>query len=423
MNGPRSTLRAAVAAVVLTVASSTPTPAGAQTDPDGSGVLRPPVLVTGDSLSHQAAEDIAEALAAFGYHDVTFDVFGGTTIAWSTDRVLESTAPIVVFASGTYNALLGWTATDAEQADRAVDVLSQRRCAIWVLPAAARYPSGVRRADGPSAATVDGIRRAVDGSVLHLAEWDLVADALPEIHVFDGVHLTDEGQDMYASLVAGSVRHRCEDPDPARTERQARYAAWAHATLVGREPTLAERTTWADRLAGGHERSAFTRTLTSSPEWAGAQIDDLYRRALGREPDADGRAYWRDLLVAGVSFDVVAAQVFGSDELFRRAGGTSTDFVTALYRQLLEREPDQSGLQFWQRELAGGIPRPLVAAAFHRSPESRGARVDDLYRRILGRDPDRAGRAAWVDAMAHVNDLRIAALLAASDEAFRRAQA
>ena len=40
---------------------------------------------------------------------------------------------------------------------------------------------------------------------VHLAEWDLVADARPEIHVFDGVHLTDGGQDIYAALVAGTV--------------------------------------------------------------------------------------------------------------------------------------------------------------------------------------------------------------------------
>lgn len=395
--------------------------AGAQA---GSGEVRPPVLVTGDSLSHQAADDIAEALAAFGYHDVTFDVFGGTTIGWSTDRVLErGAAPIVVFASGTYNALLGWTATDAEQADRAVEVLSQRECAIWVLPAAAHYPSGVRRPAPSTAATVDGIRRAVAEADLHLAEWDLVADALPEIHVFDGVHLSDAGQDVYASLVAGSVRHRCEAPDPERTSRWQRYTGWAHRTLLGRDASGEELGTWSDRLLAGHDRLAFTRLLTDSPEWAGARIDDLYRRALGRDAEPDGRAYWRALVVGGMPLDLVAAHLFGSDEFFTRAGGTPTGFVTALYRQVLHREPDGPGLAFWQRHLAGGTSRAAVAAAFYASPESRGDRVDVLYRTILGREPDPGGRAAWVDALPHMTDLRLAALLASSTEAFHRAQA
>lgn len=423
MTGRRAVLRAAAAAVVLAVGSSTAPSAAAQSDPAGSGVVRPPVLVTGDSLSHQAADDIADALAAIGYDDVRFAVFGGTTIGWSTDRVLESEAPIVVFASGTYNALNGWTASDEAEAIRAVDVLEQRRCAVWVLPAAARYPDGVPEPHQPSRDTVAGIRRVATGTGVHLAEWDLVADARPEIHIFDGVHLTDGGQDIYAALVAGTVRHRCEEPDPARTQRQASYAAWAHVTLLGRQPTDAERTAWTDRLAGGHDRLAFTRRLAGSPEWAGAQIDELYLRALGREADPAGRAYWRDLLVAGVPFDLVAAHVFGSDEFLRRAGGTTSDFVTALYRQLLQREPDRDGLDFWQRKLTEGTSHPVVAAAFHRSPESRGDRVDALYRAILGRDPDPAGRAAWVDALAQENDLRLAALLAASDEAFQRAQA
>ncbi|HAS09721.1 MAG TPA: hypothetical protein DCS55_04255 [Acidimicrobiaceae bacterium] len=88
----------------------------------------------------------------------------------------------------------------------------------------------------------------------------------------------------------------------------------------------------------------------------------------------------------------------------------------------MRREPEPPGLDFWLRTLAGGASPPTVAASFHRSPESRGDRVDALYRLILGRSPDPAGRAAWVDALATVNDLRLAALLAASDEAYARAQ-
>lgn len=415
----RPVLRAAVAIAALVVGA---VPAGAQTAPAGSGTVRPPVLVTGDSLSHQAADDIDAALAAIGYDDVRFAVYGGTTIGWSTDRVLEDDAPVVVFASGTYNALDGWTASDEAQAVRAVQVLEARPCALWVLPAAARYPSGVPRPDPASRDTVAGIRRAVAGAALHVAEWDLVADALPEVHVADGVHLDDGGQAHYASLVAGAVRHRCEGEDPARVERNRRYASWAGATLLGQLPAEPDLATWADRLAAGHPRLAFTRTLTASPAWAGAQIDDLYRRALDRDPDPAGRAYWRDLVVAGVAFDVVAAHVFGSDEFAARAGGTPEGVVTALYRRLLHREPDAGGMDFWLGRLRTGTSRPTVAEAFHRSPESRGDRVDDLYRRILGRDPEPAGRAAWVEALAHVNDLRLAALLAASDEAFARAQ-
>ncbi len=411
--------RAALVAVLASLAVGIGT-AGAQTDP--ASVARPPVLVTGDSLSHQAADDIARSLGALGYHDVRFEVWGGTTISWSTDRVLEHPAPIVVFASGTFDAAWGWTPTHEEHARRAVEVLEQRGCAIWVLPAAARYPDGVRRPHPESRDGVAGIRRAVDGSGVHLAEWDLVADALPEIHVADGVHVSDDGQVLYGDLVAGSVRHRCEGPDPSRTAPQARYASWAIETLLGRDPTATAIAAWTDRLASGHPRLAFTRALTASTAWTGTQVDDLYRRALDRDADPAGRTYWGGLVAGGVALDAIAAHVFGSDELIQRSGGTPSGFVTALYHRLLRREPEPPGLDFWLRTLAGGASPPTVAASFHRSPESRGDRVDALYRLILGRSPDPAGRAAWVDALATVNDLRLAALLAASDEAYARAQ-
>lgn len=397
-------------------------PAAGQSDPAGSGVVRPPVFVTGDSLSHQAADDITRSLGTLGYHDVRFAVYGGTTIGWSTDRVLGDASPIVVFASGTYNAILGWTASDQQEAERAVQVLGQRRCAIWMLPAAARYPYGVPQAHVPSRDSVAGIRQAVSGSPVHLAEWDLVADALPEIHVYDGVHIDDGGQVLYGDLVAGAVRHRCEDPDPARIAPLERYASWTATTLLRRPLAADELAAWTDRLAGGHPRQAFTRTLVTTPEWAGARIDDLYLRALGRVADPGGRAHWLSLVATGAGFDVVVAHVYSSEEFVRGSGGSSRDFVTALYRRLLQREPDGPGLDTWTRALGAGTSRMAVASAFHRSPEARGSRVDDLYRQVLGREPDPGGRATWVGALARVDDLRLAARLAASGEAFRRAQ-
>lgn len=397
-------------------------PAAAQSAPAGSGTVLPPVLVAGDSMAHEAADELARSLAALGYHDVRFAVYGGTTMSWATDRVIENAAPIVVFGTGTYESLLGWTATTEQETRRAVDVLDDRRCAVWALPAAARYPGGQPQPDQASEDLVAGIRRAVAGGPVHLAEWDLVADALPELYTDDGVHLGGEGQELYASLVANAVRHRCEDADPARTAPWQRYATWATGTLLGRAPTGEELVTWTDRLTAGHPSLAYTRLLTASPEWAGGRIDDLYRRAFGREADPAGRAYWRGLVVAGMPLDAVAAHLFGSEEFLTRSGGTTHGLITGLYRQILHREPDPTGMVFWEQHLAGGTARHTVAGAFYASAESRGDRVDGLYRSILGRAPDPGGRSFWVDALPHMTDLRLAALLAASPEAFERAQ-
>jgi hypothetical protein len=49
-------------------------------------------------------------------------------------------------------------------------------------------------------------------------------------------------------------------------------------------------------------------------------------------------------------------------------------------------------------------------------------RVAHLYRVLLERNPDGAGQAFWADQLLRQDDVALAALLAASDEYFNRAQ-
>ena len=365
----------------------------------------PSVLVVGDSLAHQSADEIREAFAARGFTDVELAVFGGTTIGWAADRILERPShDIVVLGSGTYNMLGGWTEADAAEARRAVAVLDQRACSIWLVPA--------------ELSSRQGVRLALAGSSVHAAEWDLVADALPEIRVEDGIHHTDEGQRLYAQLVADSVRARCTPVDPDVVAANGRYVDATHETFLGRAPTSTEREVWVGRLTFGFPRTAFTRTFATSTEWLDGQIDGLYQQALGRPADAEGRAYWRALLRSGTPLSAVMVEVFASDERWARSGGTATGYVTGLYRTLLHRDPDAAGLRHWSAVLAAGAPRRVVAGDFHASLESRRDRVGALYTRVLGRQPDPVGLDHWADALLVIDDVRIAAVLAASEEFF-----
>lgn len=368
-----------------------------------------PVLVVGDSLSHQAADEIVEAFHAVGYSDVELAVFGGTTIGWGVDRVLERPSrPIVVFSSGTYNLLEGWTADDQAQAARAVSVLDERACAIWVVPAA--RPANRQ------------VRLALQGSGVHTAEWDMVSQALPEIHVTDGIHHTEEGQRLYGQLMADSARTRCSPVDPATVSGNRRYVAATHDTFLGRSPTTSESELWTGRLTFGFPRLAFTRTFATSVEWVDRQVDAVYRQALGRAADPSGLAYWRGLIRSGTPLSSVVVELFASDERWARSGSTASGWVTGLYRTLLHRDPDAAGLRHWTGLLAAGVPRRAIARDFHDSLESRRDRVTGLYRSVLGRDPDAAGRDHWAGALLVIDDVRIAAVLAASDEFFARAQ-
>jgi hypothetical protein len=81
---------------------------------------------------------------------------------------------------------------------------------------------------------------------------------------------------------------------------------------------------------------------------------------------------------------------------------SNTQFVTALYQDLLNRAPDTDGLNFYVGELnAGTVTRGQLAAQFFTSNEfsGTGLYLIKLYEAVLRRDPDFAGWSFWFNAV------------------------
>jgi uncharacterized delta-60 repeat protein len=74
-------------------------------------------------------------------------------------------------------------------------------------------------------------------------------------------------------------------------------------------------------------------------------------------------------------------------------------FVKALYRALLGRDPEPRGLAFWVGLLAEGESRAQVVQGIWESIEHRGLQVDGFYATYLHRAADADGRAFWVQAL------------------------
>jgi hypothetical protein len=74
-------------------------------------------------------------------------------------------------------------------------------------------------------------------------------------------------------------------------------------------------------------------------------------------------------------------------------------YVTRVYQDLFDREPDAPGLQSWTRKLLNGTARSAVAASITASNEYRSGMIADAYDTYLGRQPDSAGAASWLQAM------------------------
>lgn len=93
-----------------------------------------------------------------------------------------------------------------------------------------------------------------------------------------------------------------------------------------------------------------------------------------------------------------------SDFMFRT---TTFDNVASsvirLYAANFLRQPDLGGISFWVNKVATGLSLVAVADAFAASPEflsmygqlSSEAFVDLVYRNVLNRQPDEGGRAYW----------------------------
>jgi peptidoglycan/xylan/chitin deacetylase (PgdA/CDA1 family) len=182
-------------------------------------------------------------------------------------------------------------------------------------------------------------------------------------------------------------------------------AGQQYTDFFNRAAGQAEVDYWAGRLLGGtitpHALMAsffasteFQRTVTP--------IARVYVNYLGRLPDPGGLQFWADYLRRGTPLAAVCDLMLTFPELDAVYGDmTDAEFVTALYRAALGRDPDPGGLGYWVGQLsAHRLTRGAVMAALSESAESvnRTARpitVTTMYAAMLRRTPDPDGLAFW----------------------------
>lgn len=128
-----------------------------------------------------------------------------------------------------------------------------------------------------------------------------------------------------------------------------------------------------DRL-DGIERLAFADgALALDIDGAAGQAYRIFRAAFDRAPDEAGLGYWMDVLDRGASLHAVAAG-FAESQEFRvlvGAAPSNADLVTLLYRNVLDRAPDQGGFAFWLEVLDSGRDDLAgVLASFSESTEN-----------------------------------------------------
>lgn len=105
----------------------------------------------------------------------------------------------------------------------------------------------------------------------------------------------------------------------------------------------------------------------------------IYKAAFDRVPDAGGLGFWINAMDDGASLTSVAAGFINSPEFQKLYGAnvSDRDYVTKLYNNVLDRNPDQGGYDFWLGALANGASREDILVNFSESKENM-ANVADL---------------------------------------------
>jgi hypothetical protein len=105
-------------------------------------------------------------------------------------------------------------------------------------------------------------------------------------------------------------------------------------------------------------------------------ITRLYENFLQRQPDTVGLANWVDALQSGneTGANVVKGFVLSPEYMSRPL--SNRDYVTALYRVIFSREPDSSGLNAWVSILENGCTNKKVLSGFVNSDEFRNLCAD-----------------------------------------------
>jgi hypothetical protein len=137
-------------------------------------------------------------------------------------------------------------------------------------------------------------------------------------------------------------------------------------------------------------------------------VRQIYRDVLGREGDAGGINFWFSEITAGRQTRTTMLESF----LFAPESEATAVQAARLYFAAFQRSADPGGLTFWTNSVIANGPT-TVAQAFATSGEflqrygslDNAGFIDRMYRNVLGRPADAVGTAFWVGQMGAPSNL------------------
>jgi hypothetical protein len=294
--------------------------------------------------------------------------------------------------------------------------------AVCALSAAAQVSAEPQSRFAQPRAQADGMRfRGMDRNndgVVTKQEWR-GSDESFRVHDWnsDGILSGDEVREGFWSTGEESA-----GTDPAASERDDRFeyldansngtierSEW-HASddawqwLDRNNDNVLSRAEVVGRQRAGANRSATPRTTATTPSAAQdctssapQVVDDIYKQVLERPADQSTAAMTQDLAAGRTTVRELVARVAKSSEHAERFFWQP--LVSAVYRQVMRRDPSQEELRQGAADLANSQRRlpEFIARVATRAANNQEEAVRILYQRLLGREPDESGLRSYTE--------------------------
>ena len=134
-------------------------------------------------------------------------------------------------------------------------------------------------------------------------------------------------------------------------------------------------------LVAGVERLEFSdgSGVALDIDGAAGQTYRLYQASFNRSPDLGGFSFWLDKMDDGLGLVSMAQYFLNSAENIATYGAlTDVQFVNQIYTNVLHRQADAGGVDFYLKGLAAGVTRATVLADFSESPENQAAVIGSI---------------------------------------------
>ncbi|MGI8755449.1 MAG: trypsin-like serine protease [Acidimicrobiales bacterium] len=158
------------------------------------------------------------------------------------------------------------------------------------------------------------------------------------------------------------------------------YIIEQYRDFFDRLPTWSEVANW-QRTLSANPASKLIIDLQASPivDADQATVSRLYRAAFKRLPDTSGYSYWVGRRFAGRGPVSIANHYSVSSEFVRKFGNLSVpDFVTQIYQNVFDRDPDPNGRAYWERQLNAGRGRGQMLYELSNSREFRNKTATEV---------------------------------------------